>query len=104
MALLPIAPGEPRSWMKSSHINAAEAVQAFIQLKAKMLIPMHWGTYHLGFDDFYAPVHLLKQSWHDLRAKLAGKQLKIMKFGELVADLGVKVSWKIQETIREISL
>src|SRR3990167_487118 len=104
VALLPIAPGEPRSWMKSSHINAAEAVQAFIQLKAKMLIPMHWGTYHLGFDDFYSPIHLLKQSWHDLRAKLAGKQLKIMKFGELAADLGVKVSWKIQETIREISL
>lgn len=104
VALLPIAPGEPRSWMKSSHINAREAVQAFIQLKAKMFIPMHWGTYHLGFDDFYAPIELLKQSWHDFRDKLSGKQLKVMKFGELVSNFGYKVAWTIQQTIQEISV
>lgn len=90
VALLPIAPGEPRSWMKSSHINATEAVQAFIKLKAKILIPMHWGTYHLGFDDFSAPINLLKQSWYDMREQLSGKQLKVMKFGELISDFGQK--------------
>ncbi len=88
VALLPIAPGEPRSWMKSSHIDAKEAVQAFIKLKAKMFIPMHWGTYHLGFDDFSAPITLLKQSWQDMKNQLLGKQLKIMKFGELLSDFG----------------
>lgn len=104
VALLPIAPGEPRSWMKYSHINAREAVQAFIKLKAKMFIPMHWGTFHLGFDDFYAPITLLKQSWHELRGELAGKQLRIMKFGELVSDLGQKIIFTIQKGVQQISL
>lgn len=104
VALLPIAPGEPRELMKSSHINAREAVQAFIKLKAKMFIPMHWGTYHLGFDDFYAPIELVKQSWNELRDQLSGKQLKIMKFGELISDFGYKVAWSIQQTIQEVSL
>ncbi|MBP7854374.1 MBL fold metallo-hydrolase [Candidatus Babeliales bacterium] len=84
VALLPIAPGEPRSWMKDTHINAYEAVQAFIKLKAKVLIPMHWGTYHLGFDEFYEPIQLLKKSWHELRNQLTNQQLKISKFGELI--------------------
>jgi L-ascorbate metabolism protein UlaG (beta-lactamase superfamily) len=91
VALLPIAPGEPRAWMKDSHINAYEAVQAFVQLKAKMFIPMHWGTFHLGFDDFYAPISLLKQSWAAMQHEMTGKQLKILKIGELVSDFGRKV-------------
>jgi L-ascorbate metabolism protein UlaG (beta-lactamase superfamily) len=85
IALLPIAPGEPRSWMKDSHINAREAVLAFIKLKAKMLVPMHWGTFHLGFDDFYAPVKLLQQTWHEFAHELQARQLRIVKFGELIS-------------------
>ncbi len=104
VALLPIAPGEPRSWMKSSHINAAEAVQAFIKLKAKMFIPMHWGTYHLGFDDFYAPIILLKQSWHDMKEQLVGKQLKVMKFGELVSAFGQKIIFQAVKIFKQSSI
>lgn len=104
VALLPIAPGEPRELMKSSHINAREAVQAFIKLKAKMFIPMHWGTYHLGFDDFSAPIELMKQSWHELRDQLAGKQLKVLKFGEMVSNFGYKVAWSVQQAVQQISL
>lgn len=91
IALLPIAPGEPRSWMKDSHINAVEAVQAFIKLKAKIFVPMHWGTFHLGFDDFYAPVKLLKQSWRNMQSDLEGKQLKILKFGEMISDMSQRL-------------
>lgn len=101
VALLPIAPGEPRSWMKSSHINALEAVQAFIKLKAKMLVPMHWGTFHLGFDEFYGPITLVKQSWQELRSELAGKQLKILKFGELISDFGRKVVFTVQQGFQQ---
>lgn len=104
VALLPIAPGEPRSWMKSSHINAAEAVQAFIKLKARIFIPMHWGTFHLGFDDFYAPISLLKKSWQELRLELQNKQLKIMKFGELVSDIRRKIVFTVQQGGQQISV
>jgi L-ascorbate metabolism protein UlaG (beta-lactamase superfamily) len=91
VALLPIAPGEPRSWMKETHINAHEAVQACLELNADTLIPMHWGTYHLGFDEYFAPIELLKESWKSMQStaaeKFATKRLKILKFGELATDL-----------------
>jgi L-ascorbate metabolism protein UlaG (beta-lactamase superfamily) len=104
VALLPIAPGEPRSWMKSSHINAVEAVQAFILLKAKTFVPMHWGTFHLGMDDFYAPIALLKQTWHELRFDLKNKNLKIMKFGELLVGLQQRIILAVQQKSKQASL
>lgn len=84
IACMPIGPGEPREWMKDSHINAREAVKAFINLRAKMFIPMHWGTYHLGFDEFFTPLKLLQKSWTEFKMKLKNKQLRFVKFGELV--------------------
>lgn len=104
VALLPVAPGEPRSWMKSSHINAQEAVQAFIHLKAKTFIPMHWGTFHLGFDEFYAPITLLKQSWNEFQADLKNKNLKIMKFGEMITGFQRRVAFTIQQSLKQVSL
>ncbi len=104
VALLPVAPGEPRSWMKSSHINAKEAVQAFIQLKAKTLIPMHWGTFHLGFDEFYAPITLLKQSWQELQADLKDKNLQIMKFGQMLTGLKQRMVFVVQQGLKQISV
>ena len=89
VALLPIAPGEPRSWMKETHINAQEAVQAFCDLNAYTLIPMHWGTFHLGFDEFYQPIELLKKSWLQLEQRLQHQTLRILKCGELATDLSV---------------
>ena len=103
IACMPIAPGEPRSWMKDSHINAREAVKAFIKLKAKKFVPMHWGTFQLGFDDFYAPLKLLKQSWHEFRSDLKQKELKIMKFGELVKGAPQKLIYAVKTASKSIS-
>lgn len=91
VACMPIAPGEPRSWMKDTHIDAHEAVKAFIKLRAKTFIPMHWGTYHLGFDDFYAPLKLLQESWQEFKSELYGKKLRFVKFGELVSDIHTRI-------------
>ena len=104
VALLPVAPGEPRSWMKSSHINAQEAVNAFIHLKAKTFIPMHWGTFHLGFDEFYAPIILLKQSWSELQADLKDKNLKILKFGEMITGFQRRMAFAIKQSLEQVSL
>ncbi|MBP9764811.1 MBL fold metallo-hydrolase [Candidatus Babeliales bacterium] len=101
VALLPIAPGEPRSWMKDTHIDASEAVQAFIDLKADTLIPMHWGTFHLGFDEYYQPIELLKKSWQDMRQKLQYQRLKVLKFGELATDISQKILWSIAQKSKQ---
>jgi L-ascorbate metabolism protein UlaG (beta-lactamase superfamily) len=108
VALLPIAPGEPRSWMKETHINAQEAVKACIELNARVLIPMHWGTYHLGFDEYFAPIELLKENWQKMQSKavekFAMKRLKILKFGELATDLTRRIFISVAEKTGQISV
>ncbi len=85
VALMPIGPGEPREWMKHSHINAEEAGKAFLQLKARWFVPMHWGTFHLGLDRFKEPVVRLKNWWQLHKKQCSNKALKVAKVGELVA-------------------
>jgi len=49
LALLPIGAYDPPSG-REVHMNPEEAVKAFIELKAKMLIPMHFGTFRLSYE------------------------------------------------------
>jgi L-ascorbate metabolism protein UlaG (beta-lactamase superfamily) len=82
VALIPIGPGEPRSYMKHAHVNAPEAGQLFLDVGARYMIPMHWGTFSFGNDRFDAPLVELKQWWHDNRHILADKQLAVLKIGQ----------------------
>ena len=41
------------------HMNPEEAVRAFIELGAKTLIPMHYGTFPLGNEPIDEPVQRL---------------------------------------------
>jgi N-acyl-phosphatidylethanolamine-hydrolysing phospholipase D len=47
VAMLPIGAYEPRWFMQEAHMNPAEAWQAFLDLGARHLLPMHWGTFDL---------------------------------------------------------
>jgi L-ascorbate metabolism protein UlaG (beta-lactamase superfamily) len=50
VALFPIAPVEPRDFMKRVHTDPAEALQAFEDLGAKIMIPMHHDTFFQGLE------------------------------------------------------
>jgi N-acyl-phosphatidylethanolamine-hydrolysing phospholipase D len=50
VALLPIAPVEPREFMKRVHTDPAEALQAFEDLGAKVMIPIHHDTFFQGLE------------------------------------------------------
>jgi len=82
IALMPIAPNEPRHFINHVHLSAHEAVQAFIELGAKNFIPMHWGTFESGTDTFIDPINLLKKHWHENMSEIPDKKLCIVKFGE----------------------
>lgn len=54
IALLPIGAYEPPSG-REVHMNPEEAVQAFIELRAKLLVPMHYGSFRLGYEPMDEP-------------------------------------------------
>lgn len=82
-ALMPIAPGEPHPWMRKSHMDAEQAVQAFMDLKAHQFIPMHWGTFQFGLDTFQGPIDRLKLAWNHHQLDVH-KKLMIPKIGQRV--------------------
>jgi L-ascorbate metabolism protein UlaG (beta-lactamase superfamily) len=81
IALLPIGPCEPRGAMKHTHIDANEAGQAFLDLKAQTFIPMHWGTFNFGFDRFLTPVEKIDQWWQGQNFENAQK-IAMFKVGQ----------------------
>ncbi|MCK4265616.1 MBL fold metallo-hydrolase [Candidatus Babeliales bacterium] len=84
VALLPIAPNEPNYLMRRTHLSTEEACEMFLALKAKILIPMHWGTFRFGTEHFDEPVKRIVIWWDRNKSKLENKILKIAKFGEPV--------------------
>lgn len=50
LALMPIGAYEPEWFMTSQHVNPEEAIQAFIDVGAETMIPMHYGTFRLADD------------------------------------------------------
>jgi L-ascorbate metabolism protein UlaG (beta-lactamase superfamily) len=58
VALMPIGAYESPSG-RDVHMNPEEAVRAFIDLGAKLLIPMHYGTFPLGNEPHDEPIERL---------------------------------------------
>ena len=54
IALLPIGAYDPPSG-REVHMNPEQAVQAFRELQAKTLVPMHYGTFRLGYEPLDEP-------------------------------------------------
>jgi len=77
IALLPIGAYHPESFRKV-HMGPDQAVQAFKELGAKWLVPMHYGTFKLSFEDLDEPPRWLRQI--AIEQNLV-KQIKILDEG-----------------------
>lgn len=77
---MPIGAYEPEWFMKTTHISPEDAVQAFLELKGKTFIPMHYGTYHLADDTGPEAVARLDAEWK--RLGLDENRLKKLLIGE----------------------
>lgn len=82
VALLPIGPCEYRCWMHTTHMGPEEAGQAFTDLQARHLVPMHWGTFYFGVDHFTTPIERMALWWGSRHATLQDKHLYLVKMGE----------------------
>jgi L-ascorbate metabolism protein UlaG (beta-lactamase superfamily) len=55
LALLPIGAYEPRLLMQAVHVNPEEAVQVALEMNAKRIVAMHWGTIQLADEPAFEP-------------------------------------------------
>lgn len=61
-ALLGIGAYEPEWFMHVNHQSPTDALQAFKDLQASRLIPMHYGTFDLSDEPLYYPLQQLQQA------------------------------------------
>jgi L-ascorbate metabolism protein UlaG (beta-lactamase superfamily) len=60
LALLPIGAYKPASF-RNVHTNPEDAVQAFLDLGARWMVPMHYGTFRLSHEPVEEPVEFLER-------------------------------------------
>ena len=82
VALMPIGAYDAPSG-RDVHMNPEEAVRAFVDLGAKVLIPMHYATFHLGNEPHEEPLERLL-----IEADRRGISDRI-----LIAEEGVGIEW-----------
>jgi L-ascorbate metabolism protein UlaG (beta-lactamase superfamily) len=80
VALLPIAPIHPRDFMKHTHVDPIEAVQAFLDLGAKTMIPIHYDTFVNSGDEPGEPRRVLQETM--CARGLTSEQVQILEIGE----------------------
>ncbi len=60
-ALLPIGAYKPLNWFREIHLHPYKALDAFVDLRARHLIPVHWGTFKISDEPLDEPPHLLQE-------------------------------------------
>ncbi len=81
-ALLPIGAYEPEWFMGPQHTTPEEAVQAFLDCRARLFVPMHYGAFRLADD---TPKEALDRLWAEWRRRgLEEERLLCLKLGEVI--------------------
>ncbi len=69
LAILPIAPVEPPSFARPTHVDGAEALQAFLDLGADHMLPVHYDTFAHGIDPPGYAVEVLRRAMRSKRVE-----------------------------------
>lgn len=80
-ALLPVGAYDPAWFMENQHLNPEQAGRAFLELGARRLVPMHWGTFRLADEPLVEPVERLRR-WWDRHGPDDVRRLCVPRIGE----------------------
>ena len=77
LALLPIGAYNPPAF-RNVHTNPADATRAFLDLNARWMVPMHYGTFRLSHEPMDEPLRLLEK---EARAAGISDRVVVMEEG-----------------------
>nr|MBV6630326.1 MBL fold metallo-hydrolase [Oceanococcus sp. HetDA_MAG_MS8] len=81
VAMLPIGAYYPESFLQYQHMSPDEALQAFTDLGAKVMLPIHWGSFKLTREPVAQPPQALRAARE--KRGLNAEQAPVLKLGEL---------------------
>jgi len=81
LALLPIGAYNPPSF-RNVHADPADATRAFLDLNARWMVPMHYGTFRLSHEPIEEPLQLLEQE-----ARARGIEDRVLVLEEGITQL-----------------
>jgi len=81
-AILPIGSYEPAHIHKNSHMTPEQALDAFKDLNAKVMIPVHFGTYDLSDEPVDEPLARLKAEI--IRRDIKSDSIRVLNIGEVL--------------------
>jgi len=79
VALIPIGAYEPEWFMRDAHMSPEEAVQTYIDLGARIFVPMHYDAYRLADDTAQEAIDRLFAEWE--RRGLLADRLWALELG-----------------------
>ena len=80
-ALLPIGGYDPAWFMEHYHLNPEQAGRAFMEVGARRMVPMHWGTFQLTDEALCAPVERIR-CWWQQEGPPDHRRLNLLAVGE----------------------
>ena len=87
LALLPIGAYHPASF-RNVHTNPEDAIQGFIDLGARWMVPMHYGSFRLSYEPVEEPVPRLLAAAREygVERKVCVLEEGVTKFFDKVTD------------------
>jgi L-ascorbate metabolism protein UlaG (beta-lactamase superfamily) len=82
VALLPIGAYEPRWFMAPVHMNPDEAVRTHLDVRARVSIGMHFGTFQLTDEGIDEPLRALERARES--EGVTSTEFRVLDFGESV--------------------
>ncbi|MGZ3770017.1 MAG: MBL fold metallo-hydrolase [Bdellovibrio sp.] len=83
VAIIPIGCYEPQWFMKLYHVNPEEALQIHQDIKAKLSIGVHWGTFRLSDEPMSQPPIDLQKALKKYQSHHSG-DFRVLKHGETI--------------------